>query len=130
MPALEPLRGIRVVATPAALDGARWVGHDGDVAVLRFAPDDAFGLGARSVEIDDQHAIVVDEAGFVGAWVDLDRIDDHIEWSIPALRDRTLAQGSIAGVPAKLWLPDDAAVLLVVPAAYANDLRDRIGWLR
>ncbi len=128
MPALEPLLGIRVVATPAALDGARW--HDDDVTVLRFAPDDALGLGARSVEIDDPDAIIEHETGFVGAWVDLDRIDDHIEWSIPPLRDRTLAQGSIAGVPAKLWLPGDSAALLVVHAAYADDLRDRIGWLR
>ena len=43
--ALEPLRGLRVVADPAALDARRWRG-DRDVTVVRFAPDDAFALGA------------------------------------------------------------------------------------
>jgi hypothetical protein len=123
--ALEPLRGLRVVATPAALDAARWAGDD--PRVLRFSPDEAFAIGATDCTLDDPDAIVLDEVGFVGAWVDLDRIHDRIEWSIPAVRDRTLVQGSIAGIPAKLWFPDDARALLVVHAAYAADLRDRLG---
>ena len=61
MPALERLRGTRVVAQAASVDRATW--HGDDVTVLRFAPDDAFGLGARSVDIDDPHGIVEDEPG-------------------------------------------------------------------
>ena len=42
--ALEPLRGLRVVARPAALDAARWA--PATRTVLRLAPDDAFAIGA------------------------------------------------------------------------------------
>ena len=65
MPALEPVDGLRVVATPAALDAARWSG-DG-VDVLRIAPDEAFAIGATGVEVDDPDAIVEAEAGFAVA---------------------------------------------------------------
>ena len=125
MPALDRLRGVRVVAEPASLDRADWRGDD--VTVLRFAPDDAFGLGARTVDIDDEHAIVEDEAGFVGAWVDPAGIAPHTEWPLPSERP-ALAQGSIAGVPAKLWLPADGPALLLTAAAYAHELSDRLGW--
>jgi hypothetical protein len=124
VPALERLRGLRVIADPAALDAARWSGDD--VTVLRSAPDEAFGLGSHRVEIDDEHAIVADEAGFVGARCALGEVRDHIEWPLPPARP-TLAQGSIAGVPARLWLTDDEA-LLVVHAAYADELAERLGW--
>ena len=74
--------------------------------------------------VDDPHAIVVDEPGFVGGSVDLDVVRRHTEWPLPTDRP-ALAQGSIAGVPAKLWLTDDGA-LLVTHAAYAADLEDRL----
>jgi hypothetical protein len=122
VPALEPMRGLRVVADPAALDGARWQGSD--VTVLRFAPDDAFAIGGHGVDVDDEHAIVEPEGGFVGCWLPLEEVLPHIEWSIPAERP-VLAQGSIAGVPARLWLPDDDA-LLVTASAYADELMSRI----
>jgi hypothetical protein len=121
--ALEPLPGLRVIADPAALDAARWDGHD--VSVLRFAPDDAFAIGARSVEVDDADAIVESEAGYVGAWLPVDAVLPHIEWSLPTERP-ALAQGSIANVPAKLWLPGDGDALLVTAAAYANELAGRL----
>lgn len=123
MRALEPRAGLRVVADPDALDGARWRGAD--VTVLRFAPDDAFAIGADGVEVDDQHAIVEPETGFSGAWIALDDVTRHIEWSIPDERP-ALAQGSIAGVPAKLWLPDDGLVLLLTATAYADELASRL----
>ena len=125
MPALDRLRGVRVVAEPGAVDRATW--HDHDVTILRFAPDDAFGLSARTVDIDDERAIVEDETGFVGAWLDPDVVQPHIEWPLPAERP-ALAQGSIAGVPAKLWLPADGDALLLTAAAYAHDLETRLGW--
>jgi hypothetical protein len=123
VPALEPLRGIRIVADPAALDGARWEG--GPVTVLRLAPDDALGLGAAAVTVDDAHAIVEPEVGFVGAWLPVAAIARHIEWPLPAERP-ALAQGNVAGVPAKVWLPDDGDALLIAAAAHAHDLASRL----
>jgi len=122
VPELEPIRGLRVVADAAALDDARWSGAD--VAVLRFAPDEALALGATSVDIDDADAIVVAEVGFSAGMVTLDVVLPHVEWSLPTERP-ALAQGSIAGVPAKLWLTEDGATL-VVAAAYADELLDRL----
>ena len=136
MPALEPQRGLRVVADPAALDSARWDGPSGadgttDAApiVLRFAPDEAFAIGATGVTLDDVDAIVEDERGYVGAWCPFDAIRPQTEWSPPSERP-ALAQGSVAGVPAKVWLPDDGDVLVVVAAAHAAGLAERLGWGR
>jgi hypothetical protein len=123
VPVLEPVPGLRVVADPTAIDHARWKGDD--VTVLRFAPDDAFAIGASSVEVDDEDAIVESEAWFVGAWLPLADVLPHIEWSIPTERP-AMAQGSIANVPAKLWLPDDGDALLVTAAAYADELAGRL----
>lgn len=136
MPELEPLHGLRVVATPESLDSARWV--PADVVVLRFAPDDVFAVGARTVELDDPDAIVEPEAGFVGAWFTTEALRDEvvarIEWPLPTARP-ALAQGTIAGVPAKLWLTrgydaegTDGAdhALLIAQAAYADELRQRL----
>ena len=126
MPVLETLRGLRVVADPTALDAARWTGTDR--LVLRFAPDEALGIGADEVALDDPHAIVEPEAGFAGAWLTADellsRVVPHVEWPLPVTRP-ALAQGSIAGVPTKLWLEGDRA-LLVTLAAYADDLESRL----
>jgi hypothetical protein len=129
VPVLERLRGLRVVADPAALEAARW--HGEDVTVLRFAPDDAFGLGAEAVEVDDEHAIIEAETGYVGVWLSVDELVPHLEWSLPAERP-VLAQGAVAGVPAKVWLPDDGQdrgghdALLLTAAAYADELAGRL----
>ena len=122
MRALESLQGLRVVADPVALDAARW---DGDAPiVLRFAPDDAFGIGARSVAVDDAHAIVEPELGYVGAWLPIAEVVPHVEWPLPVERP-ILAQGSIAGVPAKLWLTGDGDALLLTAAAFGFELTER-----
>ena len=123
MPALDRLPGLRVVADPAALDAARWQGDD--VTVLRLAPDDAFAIGASGVDIADEHAIVESEPGFAGAWLPVEAVADHVEWSIPTERP-TLAQGAVAQVPARLWLPDDGDALLLTAAAYADELASRL----
>ena len=123
---LEPLVGLRVVAAPAALDGAVW--HGDPVVTLRLAPDDAFALDASRVDVDDPDAIVEGEFGFAGAWLTRDAIDalvvPHLEWALPVERP-VLVQGSIAGVPGKLWLTDDGGLLLTA-AAYASELEDRL----
>ena len=125
MRALETLPGRRVVATPESLDGALW---SEDAIVLRFAPDDAFAIGMSDVALADDGAIVEPERGFVGTWLTRDELVDHvqphIEWPLPAARP-ALAQGLIAGVPAKLWLADDRALLLCA-AAYAHELTERL----
>ena len=123
MRALDPLRGLRVVADAAALDGARW--HGAEVTVLRFAPDDAFAIGAEGVELDDPDAIIESEVGYVGARLPVSEVLAHIEWSLPVERP-ALAQGSIASVPSKLWLVDDGDALLLTAAAYADDLMSRL----
>jgi hypothetical protein len=105
-----------------------WRG-DLDVTVLRLAPDEAFAIGARSVEIDDAHAIVEEEAGFVGVWLTAEEFEasvlPRIEWPLP--EDRPIVtQGSIAGVPSKLWLRTTGGALLVTQAAYADELAGRL----
>jgi hypothetical protein len=123
VPALDRLHGLRVVADPAALDAARWQGAD--ITVLRLAPDDAFAIGATDVDIADEHAIVETEPGFAGAWLPVDAVAHHVEWSIPAERP-AFAQGAVANVPARLWLPDDGDALLITAAAYADELASRL----
>ena len=124
MHALDRLTGLRVVADPPALDAARWHGAAG-ITVLRLAPDDAFAIGASSVDIDDEHAIVEPEQGFAGAWLSVDAIAHHIEWSLPTDRP-VLAQGAVAQVPARVWLPDDGDALLITAAAHADELASRL----
>ncbi len=126
MPALEPVEAWRAVADPAALDRARWVGEDVDV--LRIAPDEALGLGASGVEVDgDPDAIIEAEAGFSVAILDIRdaaHVRAHLEWDPGDAGN--VAQGKIAGVPAKLVAGD--VTFLVVQTAYADELRSRLGW--
>ena len=124
MPALEPVAAIRVVASSAALDRARWAGEGVDV--LRTAPDEALGLGATAVEVDDPDAIVEPEAGFVVALLDdLRAVAAHTDWQFPTATGE-LALGKVAGVPAKVV--GGRPALLVTNAAYADELRERLGW--
>jgi hypothetical protein len=135
VPALEPLPGLHVVADASALDAARWGEATGaSVTVLRFAPDEAFAIGATAEDValsdGDPDAIIVEEHGFVGAWCSLADVGHHIEWPLPT-EGPALLQGAVAGVPAKLWMPGDRAViLLVTPAPYATELTERLGWNR
>ena len=125
---LEPMHGLRVVADPAALDRASWRG-DRDVTVLRLAPDDALAVGARAVDIVDEHAIIEEEAGFVGAWLTAEEFEawvlPRVEWPLPEDRP-AVAQGSVAGVPSKLWLRVTGGALLLAPAAFADELAGRL----
>ena len=123
MRAPEPLTGIRAVAAPAALDALAW--PDG-VAPLRFTADDLFALGATGA--DAAEVLVEEERGFVGWWLTLEELDElvlaHIDWPLPGTWP-ALAQGLIAGVPAKLWLTNDR-ILLLTTAAYAHELMERL----
>lgn len=118
MLALETIRGHRVVAHPAVLDAITG-------STLRLAPDELFVLG--DVNVDDEFAIVVADSGFVGAWLDssqLAAVAEHTDWPLPTERPM-LAQGFVAGVPAKLWLTDDGSLLLCA-APYAVELTERL----
>ena len=126
MPALEPVPAIRVVATPAAIDGARWSGEDVDV--IRIAADEALGLGATGIELEDDDAIVEPEAGFAVASLDdadLAAVVGRTDWPVPWATGE-LAQGKVAGVPVKIV--GGKPTLLVVQAAYADELGRRLGW--
>jgi hypothetical protein len=119
---------MRVVASPAAIDGGRW--HPESALPLRLAPDEMLVIDPEGVRVFEDGAIYDLETGFVGAWLDpaqLDRIADRTEWRVPTVRP-VLAQGKVAGVPAKLWLSDDGRALLLTHAAYGHELEERLGW--
>ncbi len=123
----EPLVGWRIIADPAALDAAPWPAGS---RVVRISPDDAFVIGAESPSVPgDEHAIVTPEHGFSGAALTVDEVTDiarrHIEWQLPATRP-ALAQGQIAGVPAKLVLHPDGSGLLLVATAARHELEGRL----
>jgi hypothetical protein len=120
----EQLAALRVVAASEVLDGVTMVD---DHPALRLAPDDLLVIGAASVEVAGEN-LIVDEAGFVGWWLTADEVREdvlpHVDWPLPTSRP-ALAQGLVAGVPAKLWLTEDRSLLLC-PAAYAHELQERM----
>ena len=65
------LSGSRIVAKPAALDAITW--PEGSIA-LRFAADELYITPALDsadlVTAQDEHAIVISEGAFSGAWVE------------------------------------------------------------
>lgn len=127
MLACEPLVGWRIIADPAALDQAPWPAGS---RVVRISPDDVFVIGAPEPSVPaDPHAIVTPEHGFAGASLTADEVEHtalhHIEWHLPQERP-ALAQGQIAGVPAKLVLHADGSALLLVACAARHELEDRL----
>ena len=130
MLALKTFAGVRVIAAPRALDNAAW--HPESIAI-RISADDLFVIaesvgspGAMALLAADPDAIIEAETGFVGSWLNgaqMSTIATHIEWHLPTQRP-ALAQGFIAGVPAKLWLTNSAALLLC-GVANAHDLIER-----
>ena len=126
MPAPERLVATRVAAAPAALDTARW---PAGARVFRIAPDEALVEGVVSpAAVDDPHAIVEAETGFVSHWIDrvraLDVLQRACEWEIPSACP-AFAQGAVAGLPVKVWFEADR-VLFIVPAPFAGDFAERV----
>lgn len=125
MHAPEPIGAMRVVADPAALDVAHW--GPGTI-VARIAADEALVIGATSVEVADEHAIVVEEAGFSGWWLEPEAVAlvvaRHADWALPIERP-ALAQGLLAGVPVKVWSGADRCLVLC-PSAWVHELADRL----
>lgn len=121
MAIVQQLTGYRIVDDPANLDTVI-AALPAQIAVLRFAPDEALIVGGSAFSFSD--AIVEPETGFVAVTVDREIVARHTEWPLPAAGG--VAQGAIAGVPSKLvWLPDGRA-WIVTQAAYVADLLDRL----
>jgi len=122
----ESLPALRVVAAAATLDGLAW--PDG-VTALRLASDDVLLVGEGRVAVGNEPAIIEQDAGFVGWWLTPGELAaavlPHLDWPLPLSRP-ALAQGMVAGVPAKIWLTDDRSLLLCA-AAYAHELAERLG---
>jgi hypothetical protein len=128
----ESMNGWRIIADPAALDTAPWPERS---LVVRISPDDVFLVGAAEPSVPgDEHAIVTPEHGFAGATLSAQRTADialhHIEWPLPVGGDAAarpaVAQGQIAGVPAKLVLHADGTALLLVACAARHELEERL----
>jgi hypothetical protein len=128
----EQLHGTRFVAAPSLLDEVTWPDDDllpGGRTFLRLAPDDLLIVhrGSMVAAWQGESSIQEKESGFVGWWLtpeELDHVVAHVDWPLPAERP-ALAQGLVAGVPAKLWLAEDRALLLCA-AAYAHELMERL----
>jgi hypothetical protein len=126
--------GVRVIASPAAIDSAEWQdagpGRDEfEPLVLRFAPDEAFAVGATGVHIDDPDAITEPEVGYTAVMFAADEFIDvvlpRIEWPLVLSRP-AFCQGSIAGVPSKLYVDTTGAATVFVMAAYVDDFLSRL----
>ncbi len=122
----QRLEATRVVASRAALDELERV--EGSTA-LRIASDEALVLGPLDPRaVPDEHAIVERETGFSSLWASgaeaAALLARTCDWRLPSERP-VLAQGALAGVPAKLWFEDDR-VLFVVPAPLAHELEERL----
>jgi len=121
----DHVQGWRIIAAPEALDAAPWPAGS---QVVRISPDDAFVIGGVEPTVPlDPHAIVTPEFGFsVAAVLDVAALAErHIEWQLPVARP-ALAQGQIAGVPAKLVLHADGSVQLLVACAARHELQERL----
>ena len=122
----ERIEATRIVADPGALDGieAPDGGH-----LFRLAPDDLLVLPPPDqVDVADRYAIIEPETVFSAAWFDgseLPRLQALSVWEFPWRRP-ALAQGHLAGIPVKT-LFYVGGVLVLVPAALAHHLEERLG---
>lgn len=124
----QQLVGWRIIASPKALDAVKWPKGS---RVVRISPDDVFLIGAVEPKVpDDAHAIVTPEHGFSGVELSAAQVasiaEQHIEWQLPADWP-SMAQGQIAGVPAKLLFAADGSALLLVACAASHELLGRLG---
>ncbi|MEZ4868887.1 MAG: glycine cleavage T C-terminal barrel domain-containing protein [Caldilineaceae bacterium] len=116
----------RIVATPAALEGAQW--PEGALA-LRTAPDEVLVTAPVAADaVADPYAILVSDTGFAGMWLPMDAalafLARECAWALPTARP-AFAQGAIADLPVKCWFEQER-VLFLVPAPYASDLEERM----
>lgn len=123
---LKRLSSTHIISTPAALDAMIW---PAEACILRIAPDEVLVMPPlERIDIDDPHAIIMTDSGYVGLWLPqdeaLDFLERHCEWALPLERP-AFAQGKIAGLPAKLWF-EETQILFIVPAPFAADFEERL----
>ncbi len=122
----ERLEASRIVASPEALDDLAPAA--GGIA-LRVARDELLIVAASAPPTPaDPHAIVERETGYAAAWLGAAEAAEILatacDWEPPGGRP-ALAQGLVAGIPVKLWLESERA-LLVVAASHAAELDARL----
>lgn len=129
-PRLRRLEASRVSAAPAALDSLveRPPWPAGALA-FRTAPDELLVTAAPDFEVaGDPHAIVERETALSYVWLDdatAERfLDRECEWRRPDARP-ALAQGEVAGIPAKLW-SEAGRTLVLTPAPFAAAFQRRL----
>ena len=129
-PRLRRLEATRVSATPAALDSLveRPPWHAGALA-FRTAPDELLVTATPDFEVaGDSHAIVERETAFSYVWLDEATatrfLDRECEWRRPDARP-ALAQGEVAGIPAKLWF-EAGRTLILTPVPFAAAFQRRL----
>ena len=129
-PRLRRLEATRVSATPGTLDSLierpPW---SAGALTFRTAPDELLVAATPDFEVaGDPHAIVERETAFSYVWLDgttAERfLDRECEWRRPGARP-ALAQGEVAGVPAKLWF-ESGRTLILTPAPYAAAFERRL----
>ncbi len=120
---LEKLAAVRITALPEALD----VVDTGDLIGLRLSADELLQLGEEPPAVDDPHAIVEHDVAML-----LHRMDEqearalmriHAAWPPPP--PGIVGQGSLAGLPVKVWL-DGPDSFILVPRPYEADYRERV----
>lgn len=124
MPELEELTGLRIVASPEAIDSAVWPA--GSIP-LRIAADDVLLLNGTSAIIGDHHAILEPESTFQGRWLDRAVVEEWVagnaDWLLPA--GDGFSQGMVAALPVKVWAAGSRA-LVIVPASFGAELAARL----
>ncbi len=121
---IKRLGGTRIIAKPEALDALEFKG-----LMFRFAPDDALVLSeVEAQKVNDPHAILAEEKGFVGIWLKrkeaLEFLRHNCEWELPEIFP-AFAQGMVAGLAMKLYF-EKTRVLLMVPAPFEKVLVKKI----
>jgi hypothetical protein len=110
--AVESLAATRIVARPAALEVASW--PPGTI-VLPIATDEALVIGDIPGDINDPHAIIEEEGGFVVLRLTRAELDDWMsresEWTLPR-SPTSFSQGMVAGLPVKIWVDGDLAMVV------------------
>ena len=129
-PRLRRLEATRVAAAPAALDAlaakAPW---PGGALALRTAVDELLVTSPPTFGVaNDPYAIVERETGFSCVWLDPADADRFLgrecDWERPRARP-ALAQGTVAGIPVKLWFETERTLILA-PAPFAPALQRRL----
>lgn len=119
----EALVATRLVARPDAIDGASWPDH---ALALRLARDEVLMIGSGAPRVSDEHAIVLEDTGWVGFRVPAPNaavfMEQECAWPLPV---EGFAQGMVAGIATKVWV-GRTEVRFVVPAVLADDFEERL----